>query len=682
MPSVQNADRLKTAGLANGRDGGRAGTLYVATSNAVYDFDLGVRGDVRPNGSRSGAYFESRAGDRDASIAGVATNEAGDLAIVENEASRRAVAEPCEIVYVPARSRDSAEHVMRGTCGTRGGAYPPGTALGIAFIRRPPRRDITTLHRRSVRLSAAAPTTPQQVLYVGRLTAPGQVEQYSLPITSSSTPPNFSFHSDNVNSLAVDRNGNVAVGEIFKTLRFFSALISASSTPSAEFYNHSANAYTGQLALTPLGDLWAPAEIETPLTTNHIYFYTQPFTNASTPSAAIDVPGGFAPQGAALDSAQNLIISAQSPTNPTVLMVYPPPYTAVTTTTPLTQSDHIKLTVNGAQLFVVDFYGGVDVYDLPLTSLSVPAFTITGVHHPQDVAFDASGNLYVANDGAVTMYSPPFSASSAPFMTLVPPPPLMTTVLGIAIGVVATPTPVPTATPSPQPTNTPSPLPTSTPSPQPTATPDPNGRPGDLAVLMSYGSSVGPRSDACGVPGGYAVDRYGIGSERIVPTGCIEVPGPRTAISGGTNGAFGLDYTTGGLTRVDHYGPGGPVDATVTAPGSAGPLAAATQVSNSSQYYAVATVSSGHTTIYRYQFNGIGFQPLHELGKFDDMVAAIAIDDDGIVYVGLNGRDGRSRVSVYGRQEDDAARPGHVVTDPIRAPARGSTAIVGLAVAK
>jgi hypothetical protein len=67
------------------------------------------------------------------------------------------------------------------------------------------------------------------------------------------------------------------------------------------------------------------------------------------------------------------------------------------------------------------FTEGVDIFNLPLTSSSHPATTITkGLTSVEGLAFDSSGNLYVGNidNGAIGVYAPPFSGSSAPVLTL------------------------------------------------------------------------------------------------------------------------------------------------------------------------------------------------------------------------------------------------------------------------
>ena len=61
--------------------------------------------------------------------------------------------------------------------------------------------------------------------------------------------------------------------------------------------------------------------------------------------------------------------------------------------------------------------GRVDVYSLPITAASAPAFSlVSGVNIPEGLAIDAAGRLYIGNlgDATVTVYTPPITASSVP----------------------------------------------------------------------------------------------------------------------------------------------------------------------------------------------------------------------------------------------------------------------------
>jgi hypothetical protein len=272
-------------------------------------------------------------------------------------------------------------------------------------------------------------------LYVGNDHAPGVVQQYSLPISASSTP-NFTIASSNpVVALALDAKGNLAVGALGGALTFFPAPLSGSSTPTATF-NNGAGGNVGQIAFTAAGDFFAT------WFSNSVNMFTHPFSNASTPSMSITSAFISQAAGVAVDAAQNLYISNTGGSGSNTfgyLIVYAPPYTGV----PIISSsvfgaNYRKIAISGTQLFAASVAGTgrVDVYSLPITTSSAPAFSITnGTNLPEAVALDAAGNLHVGNLGSatVTVYGPPFSASSAPSVTLTPGPGPFS-IFSIAIG--------------------------------------------------------------------------------------------------------------------------------------------------------------------------------------------------------------------------------------------------------
>src|SRR6478736_2033064 len=88
------------------------------------------------------------------------------------------------------------------------------------------------------------------------------------------------------------------------------------------------------------------------------------------------------------------------------------------------------MAINGTQLFVVNSQvsaSKIDVYTLPITAVSAPAFLISnglfgGSVSGSGVAVDSSGNLYAGlggnlgttDSGGIRIYVPPFSGASAP----------------------------------------------------------------------------------------------------------------------------------------------------------------------------------------------------------------------------------------------------------------------------
>jgi hypothetical protein len=276
----------------------------------------------------------------------------------------------------------------------------------------------------------SASEAPAQ-LYVGNDQPSGGVQQYTLPISASSTP-NFTIASSSVVALGVDAKGNLAVGALGGTITFFPAPLSGSSTPSATFKNGTA-ANVGQIAFTAAGDFFATSF------GNSVNLFTHPFSNFTAPSMLITNPNIASAAGVALDAAQNLYIS-NTGNGFGDLIVYAPPYTgSPIVSLAVAGAAYRKVAISGTQLFVDSVLPGtgrVDVYTLPITGLSSPAFSITnGVNLPEAVALDVTGNLHIGNLGnaTVAVYAPPFSAASAPAVTLnVGPAPF--SIFSIAIG--------------------------------------------------------------------------------------------------------------------------------------------------------------------------------------------------------------------------------------------------------
>jgi hypothetical protein len=72
-------------------------------------------------------------------------------------------------------------------------------------------------------------------------------------------------------------------------------------------------------------------------------------------------------------------------------------------------------------LYVADAEAGtISVYLPPLLNATAPAFQITGVNQPAQIAFDAGGSLFVGACGSnqILRFDPPFSATSVPALTI------------------------------------------------------------------------------------------------------------------------------------------------------------------------------------------------------------------------------------------------------------------------
>jgi hypothetical protein len=225
-----------------------------------------------------------------------------------------------------------------------------------------------------------------------------------------------------IDALAVDASGNVAAADFSGNVAIFNGPITAASTVSATFKNGAATS-TGQLVFNSAGDLFATTN------SNSINVFTHPFTSASTPSQTITDVNLKVATGAALDSNGNLIV-ANAPGTSSNLLVFAPPYTGPAVVTAVLPADSYRqMTISNGQLFVVNSVVGsswVDVYNLPITASSTPAFRITnGIFNapsaPQSVAVDGGGILYVEDEahGNIDVYPPPLSTNSAPSVSIV-----------------------------------------------------------------------------------------------------------------------------------------------------------------------------------------------------------------------------------------------------------------------
>lgn len=272
-------------------------------------------------------------------------------------------------------------------------------------------------------------------LYVGNDNAGAQILQFNLPLTSSTTSNFTMTATNNVVSLGLDANGDLAAGLLNGSINFFPAPLSGASVPSATFSNGGAS-NNGQLAFLNTGDLWAAT------VSNKVNRFNTPFSNASVPAAFVTDPGMVSDIGVAFDPAQNLYIANAGTGNAAAcagtsqsgggcgsnLYVYAPPYTGAPIITPNVinfpfagnSTAYRKLAVNATRLYagsVANPPGRVDVYNLPITAASTPAFALsTGVNTAEGLALDPAGNLYIGNlsDATVTVYSAPITANSVP----------------------------------------------------------------------------------------------------------------------------------------------------------------------------------------------------------------------------------------------------------------------------
>jgi hypothetical protein len=256
----------------------------------------------------------------------------------------------------------------------------------------------------------------------------GHVLQFALPLTGSSPSATLSLATaSDVSALAVDSAGNVAVGAFGGSISIFNGPITGSGSASATFKNGTSTS-VDNLAFNSAGDLFATTF------SNSINVFTHPLTSASTPSQVITSVNLTSSVGIVLDSANNLIVSNSPSPLGSNLLVYAPPYTGLPIATAMVPAaSYREMAINSTQLFIVNSQvslSKIDVYNLPITAASAPAFLISnglfgGSVTGSGVALDSTGNLYAGlsgnlgttDSGGVRIYVPPFSGASAPNVT-------------------------------------------------------------------------------------------------------------------------------------------------------------------------------------------------------------------------------------------------------------------------
>ena len=197
----------------------------------------------------------------------------------------------------------------------------------------------------------------------------------------------------------------------------------------------------------------------------------------------------------------------------------------------------------------------------------------------------------------------------------------------------------------------------------------------DIDVLMHYVKSSVPPRDGCTLLNQtqYEVDRYQVSGGSIVPRSCAVLGHANSAIyaaiAGSTNGAFFVDSNAGSSGTLERYNSlsGGPSNVG-SLPGTAGPMAVAVNYATNVGYRVIASTTGGSTTIYSFKTSGSGFTFNHALGTFSNQVGALAVDNNGTIFVGVNQPNGVTKVKVYGPAKTEATNPDYILNNPVRRP--------------
>jgi hypothetical protein len=140
--------------------------------------------------------------------------------------------------------------------------------------------------------------------------------------------------------------------------------------------------------------------------------YAFPFTASST--ALYTVSNGLvSPGDVAVDSAGDMAVCDGA--NPVRYYTAPLSSSSTVAATLATECSTAAFDANRA-LYVPTQGPAVNVYAQPITSAEVPTTITNGITDALSVAFDASGRLYVGDDGGTTgvhVYTPPYSGAPA-----------------------------------------------------------------------------------------------------------------------------------------------------------------------------------------------------------------------------------------------------------------------------
>ena len=222
------------------------------------------------------------------------------------------------------------------------------------------------------------------------------------------------------------------------------------------------------------------------------------------------------------------------------------------------------------------------------------------------------------------------------------------------------------------------------------ATPAPTAFGDDIDVLMHFIPSGNTNAPSCNddTADHYEVDRYRVSSGTITPTDCIPLDQGDTAVyhavAGSVNGAIFTDYSLQGSDTIERYdGVNNPPTHTGSIPG-AGPLAVSANPITNTGYRVVASKVGGSTTIYSFKVGSGGTMSFtHALGTFSNSVGALAVDNSGNIYVGVNQPNGVTKVKVYGPAKTEATDPDYILNNPVRRPnpaASPAAKITGIAI--
>jgi sugar lactone lactonase YvrE len=291
--------------------------------------------------------------------------------------------------------------------------YNGGAVTGGAVTIGATSTDLVASNVTALALSVSggpcAPPTTTNHLYVANDLG-GDVLSYSPPYTAAGT---VLGSVGNPVAIAVDNANNLFVSE------FGSSAPTSSTGDVLEFSpasNTTASAHIGYgtfkgprgIALDGNGNLFAVDQ-----TTNSVYEYTPPYTIGSQ----IIPPVTGSLYGIAFSPQCTLFLTAGSR-----VIAYAPPYTGAPITINSGLSSPQALAFDAAgNLYVADTTTrSVYIFHPPFDNPPVTQISLGSYSTPLGLAFDAAGDLFVDDYSTSTIdeFKPPFNANSIPYLTI------------------------------------------------------------------------------------------------------------------------------------------------------------------------------------------------------------------------------------------------------------------------
>jgi hypothetical protein len=270
------------------------------------------------------------------------------------------------------------------------------------------------------------PVQVRQRLLVGNFASGGTtstIVAYTYPLNASSVP------SSTIPGSAGGPNGTTGliedgVGDLFvanqdsnNVLGYF-PIVGNASVPAITMVNgiHSPQDLTFDSGF----NLYVANFTTTLNPAGTISVFTPPLANSSIPAATV-VNGINGPTSVTFNGAGSIFVANKTGGNVTtyLLPVSAASTPAVTLSNGLVAPVAVAFDRSGALYIADNANNAVDVYTGVLTGNPAPNFAIVnGISAPRYLTFDVGGFLYVSNASSITVYQPPLSAGSSPFLTI------------------------------------------------------------------------------------------------------------------------------------------------------------------------------------------------------------------------------------------------------------------------